>query len=427
MALSVFTGCGLSADSTAGQAGGAEANGRVAPNRPGGGLTLADIVTGPTPDISAGDVGDPGPEDAPGDSAGPHEDADSGLMIKADDTYLVPIGVGSRGQVAASTGTVAWVEREAPGEVPHLVVWRVGSIEPPRHLRIPNLSRPAQLALSSGWLVYVDNRYGDEDIFAVNLDTGLEQAVVTAVGPQVEPAVRGDVVVWRDCRHCVSGDVSASDIYRVVLDSGEPEQRLTDSTEEERRPALGTLADGSEAVVWIEGHERLRVVSDGVSEAWDVGAFVSTVGVTAGRLMWREQTGVINPDSMKPLVINPDSMMPVGVINPDSMIPTDVYGTNALTGDTEAVSVHAEIAPQMEGAVQASGGRVAWVEADPDLGLESRVVVADAESADVETVVEVDGVWAPALSADLLVFVAPRDDNDDMNDVWVLPLAPNAP
>ena len=44
------------------------------------------------------------------------------------------------------------------------------------------------------------------------------------VGAQVEPAISGDVVVWRDCRACVDGGHVAADIYRIDLGSGALEQ-----------------------------------------------------------------------------------------------------------------------------------------------------------------------------------------------------------
>jgi len=411
------------ADSTTAAEGGAgnAPGGMVVPDDPGGGFVLEDVVA-PRPDTTTSD-GIQTPADA---SPGPDVAADPGF--KADNVYWVPGGVAARGQVAAGAGAVAWVERDAPGGIPRLVLWRVTELEPPLVLRIPHLANPGQLALSADWLVYVDDRYGDPDIFAVDLRTGYEEAVATDIGPQVEPTVRGSLVAWRDCRTCVDGAHTAAEIYQRDLDSDDPEQRVTDSPEDDRSPALGYMGDGSGAIAWIAGERRLRVRAAGLDQAWEVGTFVSTVDVTAGRLTWRERTGVVNPDSMKPVgVVNPDSMMPVSVVNPDSMIPSDVFGTNALTGQTDALSVHAELSPELEGAVHAAGGRVAWVESTLDLDVPTRLVVADAGTGKVAVAVEVQSAWAPALSEDLLVFVAPRDDNGGMNDVWVLPLDSAAP
>jgi hypothetical protein len=346
---------------------------------------------------------------------------------KFDDVYLVPPGVASRGQVAASDGWVAWVERATAQEAPVLVVWEVMGGKGPEALRTPNLVNPSQLVLSAGWLVYVDDRYGDADLFAVDLETGLEEAVVAEVGAQVEPAVRGDVVAWRDCRGCVGEATTAAEIYRVDLSSGEPAQRVTVSESDERGPALGLLADGTEALAWIEGERRLRVRGDGVEESWEVGAFVSSVDVADGVLTWREATGMINPDSMKPIEINPDSMKPVVEINPDSMIPSDVYGTEVATGVTYAISVHAELSPEALGRVHAASNRVAWTEANPEADLASRLVVADAATGKVSVSIDVPGLWSPALASDLVVFIAPREDNAGLDDVWVLPLEPSVP
>jgi hypothetical protein len=384
------------------------------------GATVTDIPIPPNvPDIDTGDVGVSGGTADTGPL--PNESA------KFDEVYLVPPGVASRGQVAASEGRVAWVERTTTQETPNLVVWEVFGTGEPVVLRTPNLVNPTQLVLSEGWLVYVDDRYGDPDLFAVNLETGLEEAIATEIGAQVEPDIQGDLVAWRDCRGCVDGGDSAAEIYSIDLASGAPAKRITVSETDDRGPSFGRLADGTEVLAWIEGERRLRVQGLDVEATWEVGAFVSSVDVAAGLMTWREATGIINPDSMKPLIINPDSMMPAGIINPDSMIPSDVYGTQVSTGETHAISVHAELSPESLGSVHAAGVNVAWVEANTEMGVGSRVQLANAATGKVSETIDVPGLWSPALAADLVVFIAPRDDNAGLDDVWVLPLEPTIP
>jgi len=117
----------------------------------------------------------------------------------------------------------------------------------------------------------------------------------------------------------------------------------------------------------------------------------------------------------------------VGIINPDSMYPSDVYGTDIMTGETHAISTHAELSPELLGRVHAAGARVAWVEANTEAGAGSLLHVAAAATGKVSETVDVQGLWSPALADDLLVFVAPRQDNAGLDDVWVLPLDPIAP
>ncbi|MGB0591227.1 MAG: hypothetical protein ACPGU1_16240 [Myxococcota bacterium] len=384
----------------------------AAPTRPG---PLPDI-SGPV-DVSLGGGDVPQEE---GNGPEPPDELDSG-------TYLFPGTVAARGQVTASGGMVAWVERTASQSTPVLVVWDVLTGLEPVELRVPNLVNPTQLVLSESWLVYVDDRYGDPDLFAINLETGLEEAVVTAVGAQVEATILGDSVAWRDCRGCVDGGDGAAEIYRLELGSGALAKRVTTSDVDDRAPSLGMLADGTEVLAWVEGERRLRVQGLDVEQSWEVGAFVSTIDIAAGLITWREATGIINPDSMKPLIINPDSMMPVGIINPDSMIPSDVYGTAVATGETHAISVHAELSPELLGRVHAAGAQVAWVEANTAAGEGSLLRVADAATGKVVETIDEPGLWSPSLSTEVVTFIAPRSGNADLDDVWVLPLSPSVP
>ena len=346
---------------------------------------------------------------------------------KADDGFLVPPNVAARQQVVVSGGLVAWVERSVESNETVLMVWEALAGKEPQALRAPNLSNPRQLVLADNWLVYVDDRYGDDDIFAIDLATGLEQPVVTEAGAQVEPDLKGDVVVWRDCRSCVDGADSAAEIFRADLSGDEPAKQITSSAADDRRPALGTASDGGELIAWIEGERRIRVRSELSDEVWEVGEFVSTIALSGGYVTWRESTGLINPDSMMPIAINPDSMKPAVGINPDSMIPSDVYATDVQSGDTHALSVHAELSPELLGRVHAAHGRAVWLEANPAAALAPRLVVADIAAGKELASIEIPGLWAPSLGAEMVAFIAPREDNAGLDDVWVLPLDPMSP
>ena len=68
-------------------------------------------------------------------------------------------------------------------------------------------------AVGDDVVVWQDQRDGDWDIYAYDLDEGREYAVCTAPGDQTRPDVCGDTVVWQDSR---SGQW---DIYACDLSS----------------------------------------------------------------------------------------------------------------------------------------------------------------------------------------------------------------
>ena len=260
--------------------------------------------------------------------------------------------------------------------------------------------------LGDGWLFYVDDRYGDADVFALRLEDSSEHPVATLPGDQDQPAASGTTVAWRDCRACVAGAGDApAEIYRLDVAADDAvEERLTDDSDPDQRPVFGTLGDGSTGLAWLTGTDRLQALSVGGALTTLVApAKVAALALTDGVISWRES---------------------VSIINPDSMMPDDVFGTPIDGGETFAYSEHAELFPGLDGAPSASAGQVAWLESVPGEVPLSRVVIADAVDATVLEVVEGTGIDQPRLSsaADFLAFIAPRADNGGQDDVWVLPL-----
>ncbi|HRE91728.1 MAG TPA: hypothetical protein PK095_21600, partial [Myxococcota bacterium] len=140
---------------------------------------------------------------------------------------------------------------------PSLVVWDTRDLSTaPRTYTVPNLTRPRQLALSDVYIVYVDDRYGDPDVFALNLETGVEQAVVTKFGAQERPDILGTLVAWEDCRDCIGGlDRPGREALRQVYTrdlAGGDEAALTTSAQGAFAPRFGLLVDGRQALAWIE-------------------------------------------------------------------------------------------------------------------------------------------------------------------------------
>lgn len=335
--------------------------------------------------------------------------------LKSDERFLVPGNIAAKTEVAAGGNLVAWVEGDDP---PLLVVWDVTDpTAAPRSFSPPTLAHPRALALSDAWLAYVDDRYGDPDVFAIDLRTGAELTVAGGPGAQEAPAVLGGRAAWEDCGACVTGaglpgQEPAREIVERELPDGAPEARTADAFAD-RAPAYGLLADGRAALVWLRDRATLRVEaldqSAGVSRTTDVSASlrpdqqVAAVALTEGLVAWRPN----------PLIVNPDSM----IVNPDSMYPSDLFTTDEA-GVTTALTVHAEHAARLSIAVRTLGVRVAWLESapgDPTLG---RVRIDDGTGP--TTVAEVPGLTTFALGRGGIVFAAPRADNDGLLDVHVL-------
>lgn len=364
-----------------------------------------------SPDTQVGDT-------TPSDSGTDVREVEAPLAgLKDDPTYLVPGNVAPRTDVAAAGDLVAWVE--GTDAAPLIVVWDVSTPDlAPRAFSPPGLTRPRALALSDAYIVYVDDRYGDPDVFAIELATGAELAVVTRAGAQGSPAVLGARVAWEDCSACVTGDgLPGREPLREIalLDLGGGDERaLTSDVTPDRAPSFGLVADGRPALAWIAGRATLRVerLQAGLSASHDVEAEllpdqeVARVALWDGVIAWRPS----------PLIVNPDSM----IVNPDSMFPSDVFTTSVEGGDTLRLTTHAELVGRMDLAPAAFGSRLAWLEIPPGVPGTGRVMLST--GAATSTLAEASGLVTFAMGRDFVVFTAPRADNDDQEDVHVLRL-----
>jgi len=358
------------------------------------------------------------PDTTPSDTSTDVREVEAPLVgLKDDPTYLVPGNVAPRAEVAAAGDLIAWVE--GTDAAPLLVVWDISTPDAaPRAFSPPNLTRPRALALSDAFLVYVDDRYGDPDVFAIELATGAELAVVTRAGAQDAPAVLGARVAWEDCSACVTGDglPGHEPLREIALRDlgGGDERALTADATPDRAPGFGLLADGRPALAWISGRAALRVerLQAGLSATWDVlpsllpDQEVARVALWEGGIAWRPS----------PLIVNPDSM----IVNPDSMYPSDVFTTAIADGATTRLTTHAELAGGMDLAPSAFGPRLGWLEIPPGVPGTGRVVLSSGGAP--TTLAEAAGIVSFAMGRDFVVFTAPRADNDGEEDVHVLRL-----
>lgn len=347
-------------------------------------------------------------------------DTDAPLVaLKEDDTFLVPGNISEKTEVAAFGTRFAWVEQGDAG--PFFVVWDVATDSGFEVFDVPNLVRPRELALTPGALFYVDERYGDEDVFGVALASGEAFAVVTRPGAQRFPAatpVGGVVrVAWQDCRACVTGDDGgASEIYSKEVDPTDPiagsETRVTDDAVADLHPSFG-IEQGA-VLAWVHGRSELvlEALVGGARRTYDVAGelgaseAIGWLAVKPGVLAWRT----------RPLIVNPDSM----IVNPDSMYPTDVAVSDIVglgLGTTTRLTTHGELRHGHQPKLTVAGDRLAWLESSPAI---DRLRVVDGlvplESR------EIAGVHDVALGQGFVAIIAPRSDNDDLDDLWVLPI-----
>jgi hypothetical protein len=334
---------------------------------------------------------------------------------KSDDVYLVPFEVTEKRHLTLKGGRAAWIERSGTGTLA-LVTWAFAADDasPLVHELPYQLQDPRQLVMTDSWLFWVDDLFGDPDVFGLRLTDGAFRLVVAQVGPQEAPSADGGVVAWQDCRFCVAGAPDpAPEIFRRDVGAAGLEERVTSDDLPDRAPTFGTLADGSLALAWISADTTLRVVgagAGGVDASFPAPDKVAGVALTEGQLAFRAEPAIINPDSM---------------------MPADVMLVDVASGVAVDASVHSELWPALPAEPVAAGGLIAWAEAVPDpvapAGLPDptsgrvRAVFAADPTAQAG-LAQAQGIREIAISPGALGFIAPRADNEGMNDVWILPL-----
>ena len=98
--------------------------------------------------------------------------------------------------------------------------------------KVPNSLGGDYPDISGSWIVWAENRYGNNDIFAYNIATGEERQITTDPASQWEAKISGDLIVWTDWRND-DGSRTNSDIYGYNIAIGQEFVVSTDSTKEE--------------------------------------------------------------------------------------------------------------------------------------------------------------------------------------------------
>jgi len=319
--------------------------------------------------------------------------------LKEDDTYIVPPGVARRDHMALSQTHAAWTQHPTAGGQPTIVTWSLEDDADPVEHFIANLNHPHSLTLGTHWLFYADDRYGDDDIFALHITTGETRTIAALPGDQSAPNAWGNRVVWQDCRECVAGGQALErEIYSRHVDD-DTATRVTTNHVEDSLPAQGLIGD-MPTLAWRREEDSVVVSSDA--------AATHTFDFTVERIALNESGLVIRGSH--------------GILNPDSMIPSDVYLRPWSTGELIPLSQHAERDMMLDNRLVSSASRVGWLASIPGTQDTRRLTVVDVTTGETEVQIELDGISTITLTDTYLGFIAPRPDNAEAGDVWLFEL-----
>jgi hypothetical protein len=170
---------------------------------------------------------------------------------------------------------------------------------------------------------------------------------------------------------------------------------------------------GGEAVIaWVSNYSNLVVrIGENQTTYKTEAVLVEDLALIEGRIAWRASPAIINPDSMIPSPM---------IINPDSMIPSDVNLTDIVTGTTSALTQHVELGASTPTTLKGRSPYIAFAEGIMNSDRE-RVRVFNVAAGGIEAaLIEEPGVQALTLGKGMLGFIAPRADNEGLDDVWLL-------
>jgi hypothetical protein len=348
---------------------------------------------------------------------GPVDDTETNgnsLETKVDPTYLVPPTVSRKAHLDVTDGLAAWVEIANAGSSPQIVLWNFAQNKAPKVLDIPYVLNPSRVRIGDAWIFYVDSIWGDDDIFGIRLSDGKWQLVAGGPGAQVLHDVRNGRILYTDCSQCVPGSVNAtsSEIYELnAADAGLP-LRLSNNDVQDTSPIFGTTVGGEAVIAWVSNYSNLVVrIGENQTTYKTEAVLVEDLALIEGRIAWRASPAIINPDSMIPSPM---------IINPDSMIPSDVNLTDIVTGTTSALTQHVELGASTPTTLKGRSPYIAFAEGIMNSDRE-RVRVFNVAAGGIEAaLIEEPGVQALTLGKGMLGFIAPRADNEGLDDVWLL-------
>ncbi len=105
---------------------------------------------------------------------------------------------------------------------------------PTESLISTNISSATVPAISGDYIVWQDNRNGNDDIYLYNIITGEESRITTDLENQWNPKIYRDIIVWQDFR---SGFGTPS-IYAYNITTGGPELQVSDGSSSQTVPII---------------------------------------------------------------------------------------------------------------------------------------------------------------------------------------------
>jgi beta propeller repeat protein len=114
---------------------------------------------------------------------------------KSADTFGIAAGPGHQGQPAIWGDWVVWCDMQSGTGLSSI---RAKNLATEEELRVSSSDHASSPAIDNGVVVWMDRRDGDYDIYRFDLESRKESVLYAADGNQVDPAIQGDTVVWRN-------------------------------------------------------------------------------------------------------------------------------------------------------------------------------------------------------------------------------------
>ncbi len=184
----------------------------------------------------------------------------AGSVLGDDTAFSVDMSPASVDSVDVSDGLVAF---SAAGSV---YVYDVAADELSGPLNTG--AQADSVSISGGVVVWSDQRAGNRDIFAYDIDASRESTISAEPGAESAPDIHGDVIVWQDDEGGLAPDIQVYDLGRTVR------YAVTDDADAQSDPAT----DGS-YIVWTDSRSASVSGLDVWFKGYDTVAPVTTSDV----------------------------------------------------------------------------------------------------------------------------------------------------
>ena len=182
-------------------------------------------------------------------------------------------------------------------------------------------------------VVWRDKRTGDFDLYAFDVETGLQSALLTHPGNQRQVTVGQDYVVWQDDRNSPSGvppEFGNHDIYALNLATGE-EFSVCTAAYDQGGPAIS-----GDIIVWADKRRYIPVITPTFTS--DIYGYNVTTGEEFLIAQAAEGAGNSGPDISGNIVVWQDGRNGGDIwgynLSTDETLPIHVDSPDDYTGQT---------------------------------------------------------------------------------------------